>query len=402
MNDPGRRAPDFAGVAYDEAVRRAQALAPKLRERAAQAEAARVMPPETIRDLHATGLLRSLQPKRWGGMELDFIAYVDLPYELARGCPSTAWNLGNIQVHHWMLAMYDERAQEEVWGQDPEAIIASGIAFPQGRARRVDGGFEVSGRWNFSSCVNIADWNMLAVTVRDGERVTGHRMCLLHKSQYEVVDDWDVMGMRATGSMTVVAKDVFVPEYKALDMHEARGGDRFPGARVNPSPSYRVPLSALGGHGIGACAVGNARAALEHTIDSVKARSTNYTGMKMRDFQAVQLRIGAAGARIDTARLILRNDCLEAQEIADRNVIAEPETKLRFKRNLALAVALATEAVDALHAMAGANGIYGAYPLERIFRDAHSLAGHISFSFDAHASAWGLVALGGEVVNPTL
>jgi 3-hydroxy-9,10-secoandrosta-1,3,5(10)-triene-9,17-dione monooxygenase len=301
-----------------------------------------------------------------------------------------------------MLAMYDERAQEEVWGQDPEAIIASGIAFPQGRARRVDGGFEVSGRWNFSSCVNIADWNMLAVTVRDGERVTGHRMCLLHKSQYEVVDYWDVMGMRATGSMTVVAKDVFVPEYKALDMHEARGGDRFPGARVNPSPSYRVPLSALGGHGIGACAVGNARAALEHTIDSVKARSTNYTGMKMRDFQAVQLRIGAAGARIDTARLILRNDCLEAQEIADRNVIAEPETKLRFKRNLALAVALATEAVDALHAMAGANGIYGAYPLERIFRDAHSLNAHISFSFDAQASTWGFVALGGEVNNPTL
>ena len=208
--------------------------------------------------------------------------------------------------------------------------------------------------------------------------------------------------MRATGSMTVVAKDVFVPEYKALDMYEARGGDRFPGARSNPHPVYRVPLSALGGHGIGACAVGNAQAALEHTIASVKQRSTNYTGMKMRDFQTVQLRIGAAGAKIDMARLILRNDCLEAQEIANRNVIADTETKLRFKRNLALAVNLATEAVDTLHAMAGANGIYEAYPLERMFRDAHSLAGHISFNFDTQASTWGLVALGGEVVNPTL
>jgi 3-hydroxy-9,10-secoandrosta-1,3,5(10)-triene-9,17-dione monooxygenase len=406
MGDPGKgvrpRAPSFAGVSYDEALTRARELVPALRERAAQAETGRVMPPETIRDLHATGLLRTLQPKRWGGMEFDIIAYVDLPLELARGCPSTAWNLGNLQVHHWMLAMYDERAQEEVWGQDPEALIASGIAYPQGRARQVDGGFEINGRWNFSSCVNVADWNMLAVTVRDGERVTGHRMCLLHKSQYEVVDDWRVLGMRATGSMTVVAKDQFVPEYKALDMYEARGGDRFPGARVNPGACYRVPLSALGGHGIGACAVGNAQAALEHTIASVKERSTNYTGAKMRDFQAVQLRVGAAGAKIDTARLILRTDCLEAQEIANRNVIADIETKLRFKRNLALAVALATEAVDTLHAMSGANGIYETYPLERIFRDAHSLAGHISFSFDAQASTWGLVALGGEVKIPTL
>jgi 3-hydroxy-9,10-secoandrosta-1,3,5(10)-triene-9,17-dione monooxygenase len=402
MNAPLLGAPSFAGVAYEEALRRARGLVPLLRERAARAEAARIVPAETLRDLHAGGLLRTLQPRRWGGMEFDYVAYVDFPMELSRGCASTGWNLANLQIHHWMLAMYDERAQEEVWGENPEAMIASGIAYPQGQGRKVDGGFEISGRWNFSSCVNVADWNMLAVTVREGERVTGYRMCLLHKSQYDVADDWRVLGMRATGSMTVVAKDVFVPEYRALDMVEARGGGGFPGARVNPNPVYRVPLSALGGHGIGACAVGNAQAALEHTIASVKERSTSYTGMKMRDFQTVQLRVGAAGAKIDTARLVLRNDCLEGQEIANRNVIADPQTKLRFKRNLALAVGLCTEAVDLLHAMAGANGIYETYPLERIFRDAHSLAGHISFSFDTQASAWGLAALGGELNIPTL
>jgi 3-hydroxy-9,10-secoandrosta-1,3,5(10)-triene-9,17-dione monooxygenase len=402
MNAPHPGARSFAGVSYEDAIGRARALVPALRERAALAEKARAMPQETIADLHASGILRSMQPKRWGGMEFDFVAYVDFPLELARGCASTGWNLANLQIHHWMLAMYGERAQEEVWGPNPEALIASGIAYPQGRGKKADGGFVVSGRWNFSSCVNVADWNMLAVTVRDGERVIDHRMCLLHKSEYEIVDDWNVLGMRSTGSMTVVARDVFVPEYKALGMYEARGGDRFPGAKTNPNPVYRVPLSALGGHGIGACAVGNAQAALESTIASVKERSTNYTGAKMRDFQAVQLRVGAAGAKIDAARLILRNDCFEAQEIANRNVIADPQTKLRFKRNLAYAVGLCTEAVDALHAMAGANGIYETTPLERVFRDAHSLAGHISFSFDAQASGWGLVALGGEVNNPTL
>ena len=402
MNAPHQGAKSFAGVSYEEAIARARALVPALRSRAAEAEKARVMPPETIADLHASGILRSMQPKRWGGMEFDFVAYVDFCYELARGCASTAWNFGNLQVHHWMLAMYEERAQEEVWGADPEALIASGIAFPQGRGKKVEGGYVIGGKWNFSSCSNIAEWNMLAVTVRDGDRAVDYRMCLLHKSQYEVIDDWQVLGMRATGSMSVAAKDVFVPEYKALGMLDARGGDRFPGARGNPNPVYRVPLSALGGHGIGACAVGNAQAALESTIASVKERSTNYTGAKMRDFQAVQLRVGAAGAKIDAARLILREDCLEAQRIANRNLIADVQTKLRFKRNLAYAVTLCTEAVDSLHAMAGANGLYETTPLERIFRDAHSLAGHISFSFDAQASGWGLLALGGEVNNPTL
>jgi 3-hydroxy-9,10-secoandrosta-1,3,5(10)-triene-9,17-dione monooxygenase len=402
MNAPDKGARSFAGVSYEEAIGRARAMVPALRSRAGEAEKARVMPPETIADLHATGILRSMQPKRWGGMEFDFVAYVDFCYELARGCASTAWNFGNLQVHHWMLAMYEERAQEEVWGADPEALIASGIAFPQGRATKVEGGYVIGGKWNFSSCSNIADWNMLAVTVRDGDRAVDYRMCLLHKSQYEVIDDWHVLGMRATGSMTVVAKDVFVPEYKALGMLDARGGDKFPGAASNPNPAYCVPLSALGGHGIGACAAGNAQAALELSVDAVKERSTNYTGAKMRDFQAVQLRVGAAGAKIDAARLILREDCLEAQRIANRRLIAETQTKLRFKRNLAYAVTLCTEAVDSLHAMAGANGLYETYPLERIFRDAHSLAGHISFSFDAQASGWGLVALGGEVNNPTL
>jgi 3-hydroxy-9,10-secoandrosta-1,3,5(10)-triene-9,17-dione monooxygenase len=402
MNAPVRQAPGFAGVSYDEAIRRARALVPALRERAARAEAARIMPPETIADLNASGLLRTLQPKRWGGMEFDFVAYADFPCELARGCASTGWNFANLQVHHWMLALYAERAQEEVWGANPDALIASGIAFPQGRARKVEGGFVVSGRWNFSSCSNVAEWNMLAATVRDGERVIDHRMCLLHKSQYQVIDDWKVLGMRSTGSMTVVATDVFVPEHKALCMYEVRGGDRFPGARANPSPVYRIGANALLAHGIGMCAVGNAQGALEHTTELVKERSTSYTGMRMRDFQGVQLRIGAAGAKIDCARLILRNDCLQGQDYANRKVIPDTQTKLAFKRNLAFAVNLCTEAVDSLHAVAGANGIYESYPLERIFRDAHSLAGHISFNFDAQASAWGLVALGGEVNNPTL
>jgi 3-hydroxy-9,10-secoandrosta-1,3,5(10)-triene-9,17-dione monooxygenase len=403
---PGVKAPSFAGVGYEEALASARSLVPVMRERAARAEEERVMLPETLADLHRAGVLRVLQPKRWGGMELDYVAYVDFSEMLARGCASTGWNVGNLLIHHWMLALYDERAQQEVWGADPEAMIASGIAYPQGSGKRAGkgdaGGFVISGRWNFSSAVNVADWNMLAVTVRDGEKIVDHRMCLLHKSEYQVVDDWYVLGMRSTGSMTVVAKDVFVPEYRALGMYDARGGDGFPGAKGNPNPLYRVPLSALGAHGIGGAAVGNAQAALDLTIESVVKRSTNYQGLKMRDIQTIQVRVGAAGARIDAARQLLRQNCIEAMEIARRNVIADAPTKLRFKRDLAYAASLCTEAVDILHAMAGANGIYDSYPIQRIFRDAHALGGHFSFSTDAQFSSWGLAALGGEIANPTL
>jgi len=406
MNAPSQTTPSFAGVSYQDAVRRAHELVPALRSRAAQAESARIMPAETVADLQAIGAMRALQPKRWGGMEHDYIAYIDIPMALACGCASASWCVVNLMIHNWMLAMYDERAQAEVWGADPAALIAAGIAFPQGRALKVHGGYVISGKWNFSSGVHMSDWCMLAVTIRDGENADSkpvdYRMCLLHKSQYEVIDDWHVMGMRSTGSMTVAAKDVFVPDYKALCMLDARGGDRFPGAKSNPNPLYRVSLAAMGGHGIAATAVGNAMAALEFTRDMVKARSTNYTGSRMRDFQVVQLRVGAAGAKIDAARLMLRSDALEVMDSARSGALPDIETKLRYKRNAAYVAQLATEAVDALHTITGATGIYNAYPLERIFRDAHALAAHISLNFDAQAATWGLAALGGEVNIPTL
>ena len=150
MNAPEKRA-SFAGVSYEEAMSRARALVPALRERAKAAEEARTMSPETIAELHESGVIRSMQPKRRGGMEFDFVAYVDFAQELSRGDASVGWNVANLQIHHWMLALYDERAQEEVWGANPDALIASGIAFPQGQGRRADGGFTISGKWNFSS-----------------------------------------------------------------------------------------------------------------------------------------------------------------------------------------------------------------------------------------------------------
>ncbi len=136
---------DFSGVTYDEAMRRAREIVPVLRERAQAAEDARVLIRENEQLLHETGLFRMHQPKAFGGMELDFVAIIDITAEIGRGCPSTAWNVGNLGCHHWILGYYTPQTQHEVWDANPDTLIASSIALAAGRARKVDGGFIVNG-----------------------------------------------------------------------------------------------------------------------------------------------------------------------------------------------------------------------------------------------------------------
>ncbi len=395
------RAKSFANVGHDEAVRRAAELIPLLRENAAEVEQARRMTPAVEAALHRSGLLRYLQPKAWGGMELDYVASVDIPEMLGRGDASIAWNVANLATHHRTLALFPEEAQREVWEENPDALIAAVIIYPQGKARRVEGGVVLSGNWNFCSAVNGAGWNLLAAMVIEDGKPVDWIQCLLRAGQYKIVDDWQTMGMRGTGSSSVKVDELFVPAYRVQSMATALPGHAFAGVTANPNPMYRLPTSALGPHAIGSSIVGAAQGALDLTIESVKSRSTNTTGARMRDFQTVQLRTGLAGAKIDAARLILRNDCVEASRIFAHGPVPL-ETKLRYKRNVAAAIRLAVEAVDMLHEMAGANGIYDQAPLQRIFRDVRAASNHIHFSTDMQMTVWGNVALGGEFKSQTL
>jgi 3-hydroxy-9,10-secoandrosta-1,3,5(10)-triene-9,17-dione monooxygenase len=400
--DAKTRPAGFADVSHEEAMRRARELIPFFRSHAAECEAARRLTPPVMEALNRNGLIRYLQPKAWGGMELPFVAYYDMPEMLSRGDISVGWTAHNLASHHRTVGWYDMKAQEEVWGPNPDVCVASGIAFQQGRGVPVEGGVLLSGEWNFSSGTDHSDWNLLACVLRRGSEPIDYLFCLVPLADYEVVDDWRVLGMRATSSKTVRCKDVFVPAYRTISMQVSKPGHAFPGQKYSTNPHYGIPISALGGHGIGGCLVGNARTALEMTIELVKSRSTSYQAAKMRDFQTVQLRIGAAGAKIDAAGLLLRNDVLEAMRIYDAGGTLDVETRLRYKRNAAMAAKLTVEAVDSLHEMAGANGIYDHYPLQRAFRDQHAAAGHFSFSVDAQLPPWGLVALGGEFNSPTL
>jgi len=395
---------NFSAVGYDEAMRRARQMVPILRERAARSEDARVLIRENEQLLHESGLLRFHQPRSFGGMELDFVAVVDIPAELARGCPSTAWNVGNLGCHHWILGYYDPATQHEVWDANPDALIASSIALAAGRGRKADGGFVINGRWPFSSAVDNSDWNMLAVSIYgdDDKTPIDWRLCLVPKSDYEIIDTWYAMGMAATGSKDVAVSELFVPERRALPLLRCRGGSEHPGAALNPGALYRIPIVAASSHPLAPAALGAAEGAYELFIERMAALAGTYTGARVADFQAVQIKVARARCLIDSARDLLRQSAIAFQAAAQRNEAPDLETKLRFRAHSAFAVNQSREAVETLWSCYGAQGLYVRDPLQRHLRDVLAINQHFSFNFDIAGAAYGLLALGGRYANPTM
>jgi 3-hydroxy-9,10-secoandrosta-1,3,5(10)-triene-9,17-dione monooxygenase len=393
---------DFSSVSYDEAMRRAREIVPVLRSRAQKCEDARVLLPENETLLHETGLFRYHQPKRFGGMELPFIAVVDIVAELARGCPSTAWNVGNLGCHHWILAYYEPETQHEIWDKNRDVLIASSIALAAGRGRKAEGGFIVSGRWPFSSGVDNCDWNMLAVTVYENDAAVDWRLCIVPKSDYKVIDTWYAMGMVGTGSKDIEVNEVFVPERRALPLQRCRGGNDHPGGKLNPGPLFRVPIVASAGHPLSATALGTAEGAFEHVKEAFLKRIGTYTGAKVSDFQAVQIKLARARCLIDGARYLMRESAIAFDKYAEKGLVPDLETKLRYRAQNAFAVAQAREAVETLWSFYGANAIYTRDPLQRYLRDVQAAGQHFSFNFDIAGAAFGTAALGGKYANPTL
>src|ERR671914_762933 len=314
---------DFSGVGYDEAMRRARDIVPTLRERAQKCEDARVLLPENEKLLHETGLFRFRQPQRFGGMELPFVTIVDIVAELARGCPSTAWNVGNLGCHHWILGYYEPETQHELWDANPDVLIASSIALAAGRGRKVKDGFAVSGRWPFSSGVDNSDWNMLAVTVYEEDKAVDWRLCVVPKSDYRIIDTWYAMGMVGTGSKDIEVKDVFVPERRALALARFRGGLEHPGAALNSGPLFRVPIVASAGHPLSATALGAAEGAFDSVLGSFKTRVGTYTGAKVADFQAVQIKLAEARCLVDSATALMRGSAIGFERYANENQVPE-------------------------------------------------------------------------------
>jgi 3-hydroxy-9,10-secoandrosta-1,3,5(10)-triene-9,17-dione monooxygenase len=377
---------------------KAEALLPKLKERAARCEELRRLPDETLRDFHDAKLFRIHQPKRVGGAELEFAAVVTYGALLARACASTAWNWVNFAAHHMMLGMFPPRAQDEIWGASRDALIASSFVFPAGSARKVKGGYVLSGRWPFSSGVDPSEWNMLAGLARlDDNLPPEQRIFLLKRSQYEVIDTWFAGGLRGTGSKDVEATEQFVPEHMTLAVADTKGGPT-PGSAVNPGPLYQLPVFALFPYMLSGVALGIA----EGLIDDYKPGAGRMTGARVAEIQSTQIRLGEATAYARASRLVQLSNCEEAERLIASGRVPEGKVKARYRLEGAYAVDWAVGAVDLMFGLYGASGLYESGHVPRAFRDAHAVKQHFSFNTDIAGTTYGRVALGLASDNPTL
>lgn len=387
----------------EELLGRARDLLPKLRERAREAEELGRMPDETVRDFHDTGLFRAFQPARIGGSELEFGDIIELGDIVGRACGSSAWNLTNLSSHHWMLAMFPAEIQEEVWNRSADTLIATSFVFPAGKAKRTEGGFVIAGRWPFCSGVDHCDWSMLGGTVaaeNEGD-APELRVFMLHRTEYEILDNWEVSGLSGTGSKDVQAGEIFVPEYRTLSVEDIKTG-QMPGCSVNTGPLYRIPMFAVFPYVLSGTALGIAQGAWDDHVGALRRKISAFSGAKVGDFQAVQIAVGEAAAEIETARLIMRGHTADAMKLARRNELPDLDRKAAYRRDGAWSVKLCVQAVDRIYGLAGGGGLFLKNPVQRHFRDVHAVAAHISFNMNVAATTAGRVALGLPLDNPTI
>jgi 3-hydroxy-9,10-secoandrosta-1,3,5(10)-triene-9,17-dione monooxygenase len=387
---------------YAELWGRAEQLLPVLRERAPRCEELRRMPEETLRDLHDSHLFRMHQPRRIGGSELEFVAIVTFGALVARACASSAWNLVNLGCHHLLLAMFPPKAQDEIWRVSPDTLIASSFVFPAGRARPVEGGYLLSGRWPFSSGVDPSDWNMLAGLSKLEDNVPPEqRVFLLHRSQYKILDTWYAGGLRGTGSNDVEVHEQFVPEHRTLAVADMKGGPT-PGSAVNPSPLYQIPVFAMFPYMLSGVALGAAEGLIDDFSADMVGRAGKMTGARISEVQSVQIRLGEAAAYARASRVVQEANCREAQALAAEGRVPDLRTKARYRLDGAYAVEWAVRAVDVLFGLSGASGLYETGHAARAFRDAHAVKQHFSFNTDIAGTTYGRVAFGLPGDNPTL
>lgn len=346
-------------------------LLPTLRERAQETEDLRKVPDDLMKSVQETGHFRMLQPRRYGGLEaspIDFHRNVRL---VATACGSTAWLTSVLGVHPWQLALFDDRAQRDVWGEDDATLISSSYA-PMGRAKAVDGGFTFSGRWSFSSGCDHAQWVFLGgLVVDDDGAVLDFRTFLLPRSDYEIVDVWDTVGLRGTGSNDIVVTEAFVPEHRTLSFADT-GRCVAPGQQVNTGPLYRLPFASLFSSGIANPILGMAQGAYEAYLSWTRDRIRASTGAKAVDDSFNQLRVAEAAGMVEAATGQLERVLSEEFDLASRGERIPMALRIQARRDQVRATVAGVAAIDLLFESAGGRALKVGTPIQRFWRDAHS------------------------------
>jgi 3-hydroxy-9,10-secoandrosta-1,3,5(10)-triene-9,17-dione monooxygenase len=363
-------------VTPEDYLGRVRALLPALRERTARAEQLRRLPDETFADFQEAGLFRALQPRRYGGFELDPATFYQAVMEVGAVCGSSAWILGVIGVHNWHLAILPPQAQEDVWGEDTSVQLSTSLA-PTGTVERVEGGYRLHGRWSFSSGCDFCRWAVLGGVVPSakGGQPPDARVFLVPRRDYVIDDNWHVMGLCATGSKDIVVDDALVPEYRTHSYQDAFHL-KHPGTAINDAPLYRLPFGLVFANGITAPAIGAASGALEAFREQSLKRINLRDQSRVAEDPFTQYRLAEAAAAIGAARDRVLGNFAEMMRLVRAGEEIPLTARARCKWDAGKAIDWSVMAVDWLFEASGGRGIFLDNPIQRAWRDVHAMRAH--------------------------
>jgi len=363
----------------DELISRARAMIPVLKERARKCVADRDVPVETIREFHEAGFFRILQPKRWGGYEMNPNVFFEVQKAIAEGCMSTGWMFGVVGCHPYELALFHDEAQREVWGED-NSTLASSSYQPVGKVTRVEGGFRLSGRWGFSTGSVHCGWVLLGSLVPPAEEggAPDMRTFLLPRSDYTIDrDSWHVFGLQGTGSHDVIVDDVFVPEYRTH-----RSVDGFlcnnPGQKENDGPLFSLPWAQVFVRSVSTAAFGGARAAVNAAIEIMQSRVSTNTGKAAKADPFLHAAIAKAHAQILEMENTLRLTFDELMGFATRGEPIPMEKRALFAYNSSTVVRRLADMVDDMVQLLGGRAIYMDSPIIQPWLDLNAGRAHVA------------------------
>jgi alkylation response protein AidB-like acyl-CoA dehydrogenase len=390
------RAPDdHARYSLDQLKQRAAKLVPTLRERASDTTRARRIPDETIRDLWDADLFYLLKPRKYGGPAVRPDIAFQVADELGRGDGSASWIWSVMTIHDLFASLYPQQFQEEYWGKD-RTLSASSFS-PGGLAKPAPGGFRLSGKWSFCSGVDNAAWLFLGAIFgppSGGSPMPDIRYVWVPKGDFGVIDDWDVMGLRGTGSKSVTLDNAFIPEHRVVS-HVAMAEGMAPGSKVHDHWLYRAPMWTFVPFTISAPAHGIAQGGLEAFIDEMKVRETSFDHSPLAKKPGMQLRVAEASAMIDAGSLLYKRSFRETMEKLEAGETLSLEHRARNRRDQGYSVLLAKQGAETLVGGIGGRGIFESNRVQRAYRDLIAMSGHIVANWDAPAYSYGQIMLGG-------
>lgn len=387
---------------YAEIVARADALIPVLRRRAEETARLRRLPPATLADLVDGGFARMLQPARYGGLEAQFMAVVDILPRIGRGCGATAWCLAQYMGHTYMVAQWPIEAQDDVWA-NPGSLLA-GILIPSlGRARQVSGGYVLSGRWPFVSGVDGCDWCILSGVLDgcDGPPDERELFFLVPRAELTILDTWHSVGLAGSGSNDVEVKDLYIPAHRTLPLGCLKGGPS-PGNEFHGSPVYKLPTYMKFGILISSASLGIAEGMLEEYLEFIVGHTALMSGAAASADPIQHLKIAEARVCLTAAGALARLTCNEMTAHVNAGTLPGEAERTRYRAHGAHIGRQAWHVANLIWDAVMGRGVYEKNPLARRYRDLATGTRHFTHNWDLNGAAHGRTLVGLAMDNPAL